>query len=305
MQGELTKDEELQLDEWLDASVAHRETYDQLSRLYREALADYPLYAGAREDKAWAKVRGRMGGGRATVLTLKRLVAAAAVLILVAGGGWWYFSGKHGVVDYATTAGEQKAVALPDGSTVVLGPQSRFEVARGYNKTNRRITLIDGEAKFDVVHRADQPFEVDMDAATVRDIGTSFTIDKKADSIVVRVTTGRIAFIRKENRKSTEISAGGAICLYTGPARAEEIRETAAGGADSLRFEDTPLSLILVNLEKRTGKRIVLADTAVAQKRLTVNLEGEAFENALEVICTSAGLKYTIRGGTYVLERKE
>ncbi|HEV2478648.1 MAG TPA: FecR domain-containing protein [Puia sp.] len=305
MQDELTKEQELQLNEWLDVSAANRETYERISRLYREGLADYPLYAAAREDKAWAKVRGRMGKGRARVLTLKSWAAAAAVVLVVAGGGWWYLSGRSRGVVYATTAGEQQSVSLPDGSTVVLGPQSHIELAKGYDKTSRRIELTRGSARFEVVHRADQPFEVDMDAATVRDIGTSFTIDKTADSIVVYVSGGRIAFIQKENRKSTEISAGGAICLYTGSRRAEGIRETAAGGADSLRFEDTPLSLILTGLEKRTGKRIMLVDSAVAQKRLTVNLEGEAFENALEVICSSAGLKYTIRDGTYVLEKKD
>lgn len=304
MQGELTKEQELQLSEWLEASAANQETYDRVARLYREGLADYPLYAAAREDEAWAKVRGRMGKGKAKVLTLKSWAAVAAVLLLAAGGGWWYFSGKIGVVTYATME-TQQSVSLPDGSTVVIGPQSRLSLARGFNKTNRRIALMDGEARFDVVHRADQPFEVDMDAATVRDIGTSFTIDKTADSIVVRVISGRIAFIQNENRKSTEIAAGGAICLYTGSRRAEGIRETAAGGADSLRFVDAPLSLILENLEMRTGKRITLADPVAAQKRLTLNLEGEAFENALEVICTSAGLKYTIHDGTYVLERKE
>jgi ferric-dicitrate binding protein FerR (iron transport regulator) len=142
-----------------------------------------------------------------------------------------------------------------------------------------------------------------MDAATVKDIGTSFTIDKTADSITVQVTAGRIAFLPKEDRKSTEIAAGGSICLYTGPGRAGEIKTTA--GADSLRFEDAPLTQILTGLERSSGKRIVLADTAVAQKRLTLNLEGEAFENALEVICSSAGLKYTIHDGTYVLLRKD
>lgn len=312
MRDELTKEQELQLNEWLDASAANQETYDRVSRLYSEGLADYPLYAAAREDEAWAKVRGRMGKGRsrvnigqARVLTLKSWAAAAAVVILVAGGAWLYFSGKNGAVSYATTAGEQRSVSLPDGSTMVIGPQSHLELARGYNKTNRRIELTDGSARFDVAHQADQPFEVDMDAATVRDIGTSFTIDKTADSIIVRVTTGRIAFTQKENRKTTEISAGGAVCLYTGSRRTEGIRETAAGGADSLRFVDAPLSLILTGLEKRTGKQIQLTDSAAAQKRLTLNLEGEAFENALEVICSSAGLKYTIRNGTYVLERKD
>jgi transmembrane sensor len=296
MQGELTKEQELQLNEWLDDSTANRETYDRVSRLYEEGLADYPLYSAAEIDKAWAKVQRRMRKGR--VVGMKQWAAAAAVL-LVAGSGWWYFAKNNGSVVYATAAGEHQAVSLPDGSTVVLEPQSRIELAHGYNKSNRTIVLIDGKAQFDVSHGADRPFEVDMDAATVRDIGTSFTIVKSADSITVSVSTGRIAFLQKANRKSTEIGAGGAICLYTSGGHAGEIT------LDSLRFADAPLIQIIAGLEKTSGKKIVLADTVLAQKRLTVNLEGEAFENALEVICSSAGLKYTIRDGTYVLVKKD
>jgi transmembrane sensor len=303
MQDELTKEQEQQLSEWLNASAANRETYDRISRLYQEGIEDYPLYSAAEEDKAWAHLQGRMTGKKVVPMKhLKHWAAAAAVLILVAGGAWWYLAGKRSVVAYATAAGEQRALSLPDGSTVLLGQQSQLELAQGYNKTNRTITLIGGKASFDVSPQKDRPFEVQMDAATVRDIGTSFTIDKTADSITVRVSSGRIAFIPKSDGKPREIAAGGSICLYTGPGHAGEIKKE---DADSLRFEDVPLVTIIAGLEKRSGKRIILADTAAAQKRLTVNLEGEAFGNALEVICSSAGLKYTIREGTYVLERKD
>jgi len=122
MQGELTKEQEVQLNEWLEASAANQETYERVARLYREELADYPLYAAAREDEAWAKVQRRMGKGRsgvskgrARVLTLKSWAAAAAVVILVVGGGLWYFSTKNGAVAYATTADQQRSVSLPDG----------------------------------------------------------------------------------------------------------------------------------------------------------------------------------------------
>lgn len=318
MQGELTKEQEQQLSEWLDASADNRETYDRISRIYQEGLEDYPLYSAAEEDKAWAHLQGRMGRPKVAVKhvspvkqvsPMKQWMAAAAVLILAVGGGWWYLAGKRSTISYATAAGEQRSVSLPDGSSVVLEPQSRLELASGYNKTNRTITLLGGKARFDVSPQKDRPFEVEMDAATVRDIGTSFTIDKTADSITVRVSSGRVAFIPKNDGKPKEIAAGGAITLYTSPAHAGELRETAATGTaadtDSLRFEDAPVARIIAGLEKRSGKRIILTDAAAGQKRLTVNLEGEAFENALEVICSSAGLKYTIREGTYVLERKD
>jgi len=304
MQGELTKEQEQQLSEWLGASADNRVTYERISRVYREGLEDYPLYSAVEEDKAWTHLQGRMGRPGVAVkkvISIKQWVTAAAVLILAAGGAWWYLAVKRSTISYATTAGEQRSLSLPDGSTVLLEPQSRLELSHGYNKTNRTITLLGGKARFDVSPQKDRPFEVQMDAATVRDIGTSFTIDKTADSITVLVSSGRVAFIPKNDGRPAEIAAGGAITLYTSAGHMGEIKKEA----DSLRFTDEPLARIIAGLEKRSGKKIILADAAAAQKRLTVNLEGETFENALEVICSSAGLKYTMREGTYVLERKD
>jgi transmembrane sensor len=242
------------------------------------------------------------------VISIKRgmVVAAAAVLLLVAGAEWWYMSGRSAAIQYATS-NEQKKISLPDGSTMVLHPQTHIQVARNYNTGARTVTLISGQAYFDVSHQAQRPFMVDMDAASVKDIGTSFTVEKTVDSIKVTVSDGKIAFIKKENGESREISAGGAICLYTGKLHSGEIRATdpAGSSADPLRFDNAPLSEVIAALQKLSGKKILLDDTLMAQKRLTVRLGGESFDDALKIICASLNLKYAGRNGEYILKMKD
>jgi ferric-dicitrate binding protein FerR (iron transport regulator) len=146
-----------------------------------------------------------------------------------------------------------------------------------------------------------------MDAARVRDIGTSFTIQKTQDSILVSVSAGEVAFTQKASGRTREITAGGSLCLYTGASHRGEIRETASPSVamDSLRFDDAPLSAVLATLEKRSGQSIRLTDTLMAQKRLTIKLGGESLEEALRLICASMHLDYTPQPGGYVLGRRD
>jgi transmembrane sensor len=340
LQGRLSPEEDLRFREWLAVSESNRDKYDQLLRVWKDGMGDYVFYQEANEDKAWEALREKMGDKGRTegkggtedrdrmgedrigeersgeerkgkngngVISIKRwmAVAAAAALLLVAGAGWWYMSGRS-AIQYET-ANEQKKISLPDGSTVVLNPQTHIQLARNYNTSARTVILIRGQAHFEVLHHTQRPFMVDMDAASIKDIGTSFTVEKTKDSIKVAVSEGKIAFIKKVSGESREISAGGAICLYTGAYRSGEIRATdpAISRTDSLRFDNAPLSEVITALQKLSGKRIRLTDTQMGQKRLTVHLGGESFDDALKIICASLNLEYTGANGEYILKSRD
>ncbi|MDO6429863.1 FecR domain-containing protein [Flavitalea sp. BT771] len=323
LQGDLSPEEDLRFREWLASSRSNQEKYDQLLRLWKDGMADYAVYREADEGKAWEDLQGKMGEKGRTedqdrlgeerkngngVIPIKRWMAAAAaaVLLLVSGAGWWYMSGRSRAIQYET-ANEQKKISLPDGSTVVLQPQTHIQLARNYNTSARTVILISGKAHFDVSHQAKRPFMVDMDAASVKDIGTSFIVEKTMDSIKVTVSEGKIAFIKKDHGESREIAAGGAICLYTGAYRSGEIRATYPSGSntDSLRFDNAPLSEVIAALQKISGKNIRLSDTLIGHKRLTVHLAGESFDDALKIICASLNLAYTGGNGEYILKNRD
>ena len=312
LEGELSPEEGILFQQWLDSSAANRENYNRVVQLWKEGVASYAVCAEEDESRAWEALKITLGrtereeGKVVRAAFGKRVVwTAAAVVLLAAGAGWWYFSEERSDSLYQTTTAERN-ISLPDGSTIVLQPHTRIQLSPGYNATGRTITLISGKASFAVSHQVQRPFMVDMDAASVKDIGTSFTIEKTKDSIQVSVSAGKIAFIQKKTGESREISAGGSICLYTGALHSGDIRESGSAlGGDSLRFDNVPLSEVLTALEKRFGKKILLHDSQIAQKRLTVHLRGESFENALQVICDSFDLAYSIKDGAYVLEKRK
>ena len=306
LQGTLTPDEDLPFRQWLAFSRDNQEKYDQLQKIWKDGLADYVFYREADEVKAWEALQRKTGLFQRRI-DIRRWVAVAAVFLLAVGAGWWYLSGKNAPIGYETALNEHKKVSLPDGSTIVIDPQTHIEVARDYNKAGRTVILTSGAAYFEVSHQEQLPFMVDMDAVSVKDIGTNFTVEKTKDSIKVMVSGGKVAFIKKETGESRELSAGSSLIYYIPEHRFGEIKVTAPADSSigSLRFDNSPLSDVIAVLQKVSGKRIILEDTVIAQKRLTLHLDGESFDNDLKIICASLNLEYRAINGGYILKNKD
>lgn len=91
---------------------------------------------------------------------------------------------------YATGPAEIRAVALGDGSRVDLGPESRVAIA--YAQDERRVTLLAGEAFFDVAKDAQRPFIVESKGAEVRVTGTRFNVHLGPAGVTVAVEEGAV-----------------------------------------------------------------------------------------------------------------
>lgn len=310
LQGELSPEEDVRFRGWLAASDMNQEKYERLSHIWREEMKDYGLYTQADESDAWQDLQERLsrnslapvidGGFKARKPVSTRWTIAAALILLAGVAVLWKSFSKSAVLKYETVSGEQKRISLPDGSTVTLGPQTSLRVKNGYNSKGRTVILGSGEATFEVLHQEQQVFSVEMDEATVRDIGTSFTIRKTKDSINVVVSSGKVGFTQKATGETRELSAGSSLSFYTMPGHNGEIRTSV-----SLRFDDAPLSSILQTLEKHYGKHIILTDTTAAHKKLTLHLDGESLADALKIICASIDLDYTSDKSGYILKKRE
>jgi transmembrane sensor len=313
LEGDLTSEDKLRLDSWLMESPANKTTYERLVQVWTEGMADYPIYLEADETRAWSEMQARLAAGSSTPMfegrptatnevrstgmpvvrsiSWTRWAAAAAVILLVVSGAQFWRMSRNGETQYATTD-QPRTVKLADNTLVVMGLHTRMTAAAG------KVSLIEGNASFAVQHRQDHPFEVVMDGAKVKDIGTNFTVSKTADSIQVIVTEGTIAFTNTVTGESREVAAGGKIVQMMTEAHRGEIKTT------ELRFDNARLSEVIAAVQEQYGKKIVLADTSVGKKRLTVHLEGESFDDAVKVICGALNLEYQADGNGYILKNR-
>lgn len=317
--GSLSVEEELQLQQWISSGVENKEKYLQIKELWKTGMEDYRFYQMANEEESWIALQAKMqkvnpeqtetrviqGQFIQRQKFARNLIAIAAVIIGFVGIGLWFILPKNNPVIYETAFNVQKKVNLIDGSVITLQPNTKIEIPASYNKTGRTIIMDAGEAWFDVVHNSDKSFIVELGSTQIKDIGTSFTIRKELNSIDVSVSTGKIAFIKLSTRETKELKAGSAITFDVQRERFGNKRT-----ADSMKivkqllvFENTPLSSVIISIQKVYGKKITITD-GIANKTFTGQLDGMPYISVLKVICESLGLEYSINDSLYILKAK-
>jgi transmembrane sensor len=204
---------------------------------------------------------------------------------------------------YTTGVGRVDTVALADGSRAILGPGTSLTGAAGYGDRARAVTL-HGLAFFDVVHDAARPFVVHTASATVRDVGTSFTV--RSDSAAgtrVAVTAGAV------HVTMTGGSTPSAAVLYAGDraeVTVESLRvERGAAAAEELAwtrgvlaFRDAPLTTVAAELRRWYGLELVVADPTIAGRTVTATFERADADEVGRVLAAVLGTIATRSGDT-------
>lgn len=239
------------------------------------------------------------------------LVAAAAAVALVAIGVWR--SNPHGAASsfaatmpaatYATAVGERDSVRLSDGSRVILGPSSTLAIASGYGATQRAVEL-HGEGYFDVVHDAARPFTVHTEAATIVDVGTTFTVrGDPSGTVRVAVTSGSVRLAHVTSGDSGIVLAAGDVGTLD-PFGAATLARGEANGEDTaftrgrLVFRDAPLARVAADVRRWYGIELRVGDSAIARRRLTATFDRETPEQAMAVIAAALGAVIERHGDT-------
>ncbi len=193
------------LSDWLTGSEANAKAFRKAERVWKLTGDVPPAYPdrwsagvpnrGLKRDEArrlpssqrrsalWKPKPLRVRGSRKWWLYLggATCVASLAALLLLDTG---HIDGA----DYRTSTGEVRDFTLPDGSVITLGGGSAVRVS--YDATERRVTLLAGEAFFKVAHNADRPFAVEAAGMTARDMGTAFDVDLEPSSLNIAVQSG-------------------------------------------------------------------------------------------------------------------
>jgi transmembrane sensor len=120
-----------------------------------------------------------------------RLTAAAACVLAAAGAFLLWQQGRPDV--FRTGFGERRVVTLADGSQITL--DSRSEVTVRYTADARALTLVRGQARFDVAHDVARPFSVTADGHKVVATGTAFDVDLLGPKLLVTLLKGHVVVL--------------------------------------------------------------------------------------------------------------
>jgi transmembrane sensor len=140
--------------------------------------------------------------------SLRTLAGAGAVCALgaIAFAAWW--PSPQPAPQPTAAKPDALHMRLADGSEVWLrDAATRLTVDEG-SAQRVDVALLAGEARFDVVHRAERVFHVNSGDVTVEVLGTAFELERQAARTRVAVLRGRVAVLWPSGR--TELSAGEA-----------------------------------------------------------------------------------------------
>jgi transmembrane sensor len=232
-------------------------------------------------------------------------VAALAASVLMAAGIWQYPALTIALqADYMTATGNQTTVPLPDGSTMMLNTGTA--VALDFHAGKRHISLLRGEAFFDVVHDPAHPFTVRGHYGAVEVLGTAFSVKTGDDEDEVVLERGRVQVLCLcENKGKAELAPGEAVSITASAVSAVHVADPSTALAwreGRIIFENARLGTVLQELRRYHRGPIMVADERVNRMVVTGNYRLDNVEGALRTLADAAGVGfYRIPGGLIIL----
>lgn len=212
-------------------------------------------------------------------------------------------------------------VALSDGSSVVLEPDSRVSYKEDMSKDSTREIVLEGEAFFNVTRDVNRPFLVRTDNIVTKVLGTSFRVKAYANQndVWVAVSEGKVSvFSRKANGSINTTHEVKGVVLTTNQQVSYNRKEDAFSksvvaapaiipqfdGVKTFTFRDANMEKVFKSLEDAYAIEIIYPREAMQDCFLTVTLGNESLFDKMSIICKTLGASYELIDGKIVVESK-
>ena len=300
--------------ERLEQAVGWRVRLAESPELYAEELSSW-LAQDPRNREAWRSAQASWDflGEHATspaVISLRRaalayasntirsqavssrlrrfpawVATAAGIFVAISASTAWYLQRPD---SYRTALGERRAVTLADGSQITLDSSS--EVMVRYSANARALTLVRGQARFDVTHDVERPFTVTANGRRVVATGTAFDVDLLGSDFLVTLIEGHVVVLPQgkpvgsaEQTSATRarssadsspiaLDAGQQLVMSSHAAprvTPVDIERVMAWERGKIVFNDEPLASVVERMNRYTSRRIDVADERVAALRIS------------------------------------
>ena len=176
---------------WLEASPDHAAAFEAVDRMWSEVGGLHRLPADLRNSFGPAQQH------RPSQTSRRALLAGVGLLAVTGGSALFWRSASAKV--FETDVGEQKHVALDDGSQLFLDARTRIAVS--FSDTTRLVDMQYGRANFRIVPDSRRPFIVQ--AAEKKIVATRCNFD-------VRCEDGKVQVVLIHGEADVEAGGGAA-----------------------------------------------------------------------------------------------
>ncbi len=317
--GDLSAETREGFEAWIAQSTAHRTAFREAEQIWRDfdyvaRKADLTAAEPSIFERAMAWLQAAFArpayafGGAAATIAMFALVAINATNLRAPDQ-------IALTPDFATAIAEIREITLEDGTIVTLGAKS--EIAAAFSGDARRVTLLTGEAFFDVAKDASRPFYVAADDTVVRVVGTKFDVKRSAGQVHVAVLEGVVEVMKDEALTSTADSQAQKQVLTAGLQVSVERRqsvptaspleniEPGAWRDGRLAYDNVRLKVIVDDVNRYAERPLRIASSDLEDLRLTTAFRTSEIPQMLEVLEVVQPIEVDDSGaGPIVLRRK-
>jgi transmembrane sensor len=292
-----------ELSSWLAQDARNREAWEAVQAPWN-ALGRHAAAPGVIELRraALAHAHNAVRSNLWPKRFRRPAVAAAAAACLVAAGAFIFWQ-QYRSDAFTTGFGERRVVTLADGSQITL--DSRSEVRVRYTADARTLTLVRGQARFDVAHDVTRPFTVTAEGHKVVATGTAFDVDLLGPKLLVTLLDGHVVVLPQNaptvpwiplappegagsatpaGNESLALSASGSAMtrIYLDPGEQlvmssggapqvshVDIQRVTAWERGEIVFDNEPLASVIQRMNRYGPRHIVVADARTAGLRIS------------------------------------
>ncbi|NQY63750.1 MAG: FecR domain-containing protein [Alteromonadaceae bacterium] len=311
----LSAQEQQQLIAWINQHISHQEKLFEMASLWddfnvlNELNGLFPLEIKPKnQTKSFVKIA----------------MAASITIMSIFGGGLFLSLDPFVLLNSATPSlsqintfetqvGEQSSFTLSDGTNIQLNTNSLIEIS--YTSGKRQLTLLRGEARFDVAKDKTRPFTVISGVQSFTALGTIFNIQKNSENnMELVVTEGRVLITKTSeiiDKISTEIatltaeklpgiivtSGEKAVIKQSIPApiqtvSPDQIQRDLAWQKGMLIFEGEYLADALMEVSRYTNARFEIMNPLLAKIKVAGYFKAGDIDGLLQSLNSNFDISY-------------
>ncbi|TKC64995.1 DUF4974 domain-containing protein [Pedobacter hiemivivus] len=250
------------------------------------------------------------------------ILKVAAMLAVLLFSFFYYRTEIYNIVDPVVYLekqvpdGQQLKLTLADGSKVWLNANSRFKYPKEFNRSQREVFLIEGEAYFDVSHDEKKPFIVTSKKLSTQVLGTAFNVRAYSylSNIQVAVTRGKVSVSDNDpqnNGKTNSVillpNEQVSVQASTGVMQKQAIDadNVIAWQKGNLSFNNDLFLDVCTVLARKFKVKIHFEQDSLKEYRLTASFaRTDRLEDILLVLSSANHLTYQFKGNAILFNQK-
>jgi transmembrane sensor len=302
--GEMTGDERLSFEEWINESAENKNVFEEALHIWESSTIKYRVKD--ETEALWLRLQKRIEqqNFRHRMLVFfdknKSWIGIAACVFFLAGVGALIFwpavkspdtisaVGENTTDEITIESGNEVAtIYLPDSTRVWLNIHSKLTYAKDYGNGSRA-TKLQGEGYFLVKRNEKIPFTIDVKNAFVKVLGTTFNVKEDSNEVVLTVAQGSVQFGNSPSNR--EIVKAKERAVLTKDERITKTKNTDTGFA-VWRLKNNPF------FENEKNMPLAFLNNAYAWRKNHINQS--VIEGTIKNVATLASYKDMVLEITY------